>query len=731
MGFTFYKQLDTTDCGPTCLRMIARYYGKNYSMQLLRQLSSIGREGVSLLGLGRAAEKIGFRSMSVKITFEQLDEEAPLPCILYWNQQHFVVLPPQNYSGRKEKGTILVADPAHGMVRVNKETFLKSWLDATNGKGIALLLAPSELGFLEEEEEQKVPGFKFLLKYLSPHRKHILQLFLAVFFGSLLSLIFPFLTQGLVDYGVNRRDVSFVYLILISQLSLSVGNMAIDFIRGWIMLHMNSRLTISILSDFLRKLMKLPVSYFDTKLIGDIRQRITDHQRIQSFLTGSALSTVFSFVNLFVYIIVLFIYNWKLLLVYAAFSTAGICWIVLFLKYRKELDYQRFQRLSQNENLMYEMISGMQEVKLNTCETSKLWEWERLQVKMFKVSIKSLTLGQYQQVGSVVFNQIKNILISFISAKAVIDGHMTLGMMMSVSYIIGQLNSPVEQLLGFIQSAQDAKLSLERLGDVHSIGNEETENNNLVPGESALGDIMIRDVSFQYEGELGRYALQDVSMVIPKGKITAIVGESGSGKTTLMKILLKFYQPQKGEIRVGDTVFSHISPTWWRARSGAVMQDGFVFSGTIAENICLSEEEPDRKKLRSAIHIANLDDFIETAPLGTRTKIGTTGSGISAGQKQRLQIARAVYKDPAYLFFDEATSHLDTTNEKIIMQHMNRFYTGRTVVVIAHRLSTVRNADQIVVLHKGKVVETGTHEELVGKRGYYFNLVKDQLELVS
>jgi ATP-binding cassette subfamily B protein len=733
MEFPFYMQLDQMDCGPTCLRMIAKHYGRSFSLENLRSLSNITREGVSLLGISEAAEKLGFKTVAASVNPEQLDEEVPLPCILHWDQNHFVVVPPQDYSFNNPKDKLLVADPAHGMVKVDKQTFLKSWISKSDRQGVVLMLEPTPL-FYSQEEKKKASGrgFSFLFQYLKPYRRFIIQLILGILLGSFLSLVFPFLTQSLVDYGVNLKNVGFIKMILFSQLILFVGNTAVEMIRSWIILHMNSRINISIISDFLIKLMKLPIRYFDTKMIGDITQRIADHNKIEQFLTTNTLSTLFSFISLVVFSVVLGIYNLKILFIFVTGSLLSVGWIILFLNKRKELDYKRFQQLSNNQNSLYELITGMQEIKLNNCETPKRWEWERIQAKLFRLNIRNLVLEQYQQTGNLFFTQLKNILISYVAAREVVDGNMTLGMLLSISYIIGQMNSPVEQLLAFFRSAQDAKIVLERLGEVHDRENEEKDPgviSEIIPETSKAGDIVLQDVSFQYAGPSSPHVLKDINLVIPSGKVTAIVGSSGSGKTTLMKLLLKFYEPTEGKISVGGQELSAISPRWWRNQCGVVMQEGYIFSDTIARNIAVSDEHIDEQRLLHAVKVSNIGSFIENLPLQYTTRIGNTGNGMSTGQKQRMLIARAVYKDPEFLFFDEATSALDASNEKIIMENLNRFFNGKTVVVIAHRLSTVKNADQIIVLEHGKIVETGNHQTLTRQKGKYYELVKNQLEL--
>lgn len=725
--FPSYIQLDMMDCGPSCVKIISEHYGKRYSLQYLREQSYITREGVSLLGISDAAEAVGFRTIGVKTTLQQLDDEAPLPMIAHWNQQHFVVV----YKITKKK--VFVSDPAVGLVTYDREQFLKHWASTReNGedKGVAMLMEPTP-EFYQRDNDEKVnkTSWKFLLGYLVRYRKFLVQLFLGLLLGSLLSMIFPFLTQSVVDIGINTGDLNFIYIVLIGQFMLFFSQTAVDFIRRWILLHLSTRINISLISDFLIKLMKLPIGFFDTKMIGDLLQRINDHHRIEQFLSTSTLTILFSFFNLIVFGVILAMYNIYIFLIFLVGSILYIAWVLAFLNWRKKLDYKRFQEMSRNQSSLIHLINGMQEIKLNNCEKQKRWEWERIQAKMFKINVKSVTLEQTQQAGSLFINQSKNILITFFAAYAVVNGSMTLGMMLAVQSIIGQLDGPITQMIGFVYEMQDAKISLERLGEIHEKDNEEKEDTPQITILPEGKNLHLENLTFQYEGPHSPKVLEDVSFTIPEGKVTAIVGTSGSGKTTLLKLLLKFYDLTEGVIKLEGVQLGNINGRLWRERCGTVMQDGFIFSDTIARNIAVSDEIIDQARLRHAVQVANIQDFIEGLPLGYNTKIGQDGIGVSGGQKQRVLIARAVYKNPEFLFFDEATSALDANNERIIMENLNEFFKGKTAVVIAHRLSTVKNADQIVVLEKGKLVEQGTHKELTAQKGIYFDLVKNQLEL--
>jgi ATP-binding cassette subfamily B protein len=723
--FPYYKQTEGKDCGPTCIKIIAKHYGKLINTQQLRQLSETTRSGSSLLGLSEAVESIGFRSLGVKLSYEKL-LEATLPCIIHWNKNHYVVL----YKARKDK--LYISDPAHGLITYSKNEFIKHWIgnnaDENTEEGIALLVEPTPLFYQSDFDKDEKFGFHFIFKYLFKYKKFVVQLIIGLLAGSLLQLIFPFLTQSVVDVGINNRDINFIYLILFAQLFLYLGKASLEIIRSWILLHLSTRINISLISDSFIKLMKLPISYFDVRMTGDLLQRINDHKRIERILTTSSLTILFSMFNLVVFSFVLGYYSLQIFGVFAIGSVIYIAWVLFFFKRRKELDYKRFSEVSQEQSKVIELINGMQEIKLHNAERRMRWNWEYVQARLFKVATKSLALEQTQSVGSNFINEIKNMFITILSAKLVIDGDITLGMMMAISYIVGQLNGPIIQLISFMRDVQDAKISVERLGEIHNMEDEEKPEDEKITNIPNNASIIINNLSFRYVGGL-EPVLKDLSLTIPPNKITAIVGVSGSGKTTLMKLLLRFYNIDKGEIMVNNFNLTNISQKAWRDHCGVVMQEGYIFNDTIAKNIGVGEDYVDPKKLAHAIDVANIADYIEGLPLSYNTKIGAEGSGLSTGQKQRLLIARAVYKDPKILFFDEATSALDANNEKVIMEKLDNFLADKTAVVIAHRLSTVKNAHQIVVLDKGKIVEVGNHNELIKKKGNYYHLVKNQLEL--
>jgi ATP-binding cassette subfamily B protein len=731
MSFQVYKQLDAMDCGPTCLRMVSKYYGRSVTLDFLRKKSQFGKQGVSLLGLADAAESIGLKSLGSKLSFEQLITDVPLPAILCWEQYHFVVLTPQS-----NKKKLIIADPASGIIKLTKEEFLKSWVSTSENrieKGIALLLEPTaqfkQLDYGDEHTAKNKIAWDTLLGYLKTHKAYFIQVAIGLLIGTVLQLIFPYLTQSIVDTGINTQNLNFITIILAAQLMLLFSQAIVEFIRSRILLHISTRINISLLSGFWAKLLKLPMQFFDSKHPGDIIQRISDHQRIQNFLTGTAISTLFSMVNLIIFSFVMLSYNVTVFIVFLAGSILYLLWIQILLKYRRQLDYKRFAIASKENNATMQLVYGMQEIKLNNAEQTFRWSWEGLQAGLFNLSFKTLSLSQYQQIGAFFINQGKNITITFLVAKLVIEGDLTLGAMLAIQYILGQLNSPIEQLISFTQQAQDAKISLERLNDIHSLEDEEPVGRQFSHYLSEQHSIQIKNLSFTYPGAGNEPVLKNISLEIPQGKITAIVGMSGSGKSTLLKLLLKLYDNYKGDIHLGNANFKTISPRFWRSISGTVMQDNFIFNDNIRKNITVTDENIDNETLLNACKTANILSFIESLPLGFYTKLGAEGTGISGGQRQRISIARAVYKNPEFIFFDEATNALDANNEKVILRNLQQFFEGKTVVVVAHRLSTVKDADKIVVLENGEIAEEGTHEALTMKKGKYYELIKNQLEL--
>ena len=731
-SFPIYTQHDAMDCGPTCLRMVAAFYGRRYSLQYLRENCFISRLGVSMLGISEAAEKLGMHTIGLRIPISRLIEDVPLPCIIHWNQNHFVVL----YRIKKDKNGCLfhVADPAGSKVTYTEEEFKRCWISGRNDgedEGVVLCLEPTPDFYChsdEDDDKKNKRSMLFLFEYLRPYKKLILQLFIGLATGSLIQLILPFLTQSIVDFGITNQNLGYIYLVLIAQMVLVISSTSVEFIRGWILLHIGMRVNISLISDYLAKLMRLPIAYFDTKMTGDILQRINDHTRIQEFLTSTSLSTLFSIVNIIIFGLVILFYNWMIFFIFFIGSGLYIVWVWVFMKRRAVLDHKMFAQNSANQSNMVQLVSGMQEIKLNACEQQKRWEWEHIQARKYRITVKGLALSQYQQSGGVLINQMKNAIITALVAALVIKGNITLGMMLSIQYIIGQLNSPVDQLIGFVRQYQDAKLSLDRLQEIYNRDDERPAGKTKIT-DIKNADIRIEHLTFRYDKLNEVPTLDDINLAIPKGKTTAIVGLSGSGKTTLLKMILGFYEPDKGKVVLGCSDIANYDKREWRKHCGTVMQDGFIFSDTIARNIAPGEERIDEDRMREAAETANIRDFIEDLPLGYNTKIGAEGHGLSMGQKQRILIARAVYKNPEFIFMDEATNSLDANNEYLIMEKLNRFMQGRTAIVIAHRLSTVRDADKIVVLQGGKICEQGTHEELICRHGVYYTLVKNQLNV--
>ena len=730
--FPLYRQHDSMQCGVTCLRMICAYWGKEYPAEYLDRLCGASREGVSLLGISETAAELGLKSVCAKLTTGQL-AEVELPAILHWNQNHFVVL--YRISRKRGGKTVYhVADPGKGLRQYDGPSFEAGWIETRSrgeDKGIAMLAQPTPPFF-----SKRVPGktarrsFTFLLGYLKRYRYYFGQVFLGLAVGSLLQLLFPFLTQAIVDLGIDHEDLGLIWLILLGQLALVTSQTALDFIQRWILLHVSMRVNISLVSDFFIKLLRLPMGFFDTRLMGDLMQRMGDHKRVEQYLTNEALTVLFSLLTFLVFGGVLLVYDPLIFAVFVAGSLLYGLWIAFFLGKRKRIDYELFEKEAENNNKTYRFITTMQEIKLQDCEQRRRWEWEDVQAGLFRVQAKSLKLRQAQEAGGILITQVKNILVTVLAATAVINGQMTLGMMLAVQYIIGQLNRPVEQLMRFIYASQDVKISLDRINEIHGQMEEEDGSESLKAyPDGEPGDLSLRRADFSYDPHAPRKTIDGVSLTIPRGKVTAIVGTSGSGKTTLVKLLLGFYPLLSGEIRVGRTPLGQLNKKWWRRQCGVVMQDGVIFSESIARNIAVDDGPIDTARLARAVEIANIKEFIQSLPLRYDTVIGPDGIGLSQGQKQRVLIARAVYKDPDYIFLDEATNALDANNEQAIVRNLDTFYKGKTVVIVAHRLSTVRHADQIIVIERGKIIETGDHQSLIDRRGAYYRLVSNQLEL--
>ena len=726
MKFPFERQPDGMDCGPACIKMVSAFYKKRISLDTIRKKCYITREGVSFLGLSEGADALGFRTLGVKITLDMLASDVPLPCIVHWRQKHFVVI--YKISGDK----IWVADPAVGLIKYDVKEFIRNWSSTTiDGKpaGLVLIIEPTPSLFKREDDDTKQRGFSFLFKYFKLYKKYFFQLALGLLLGSMVQLIIPFLTRSVIDIGINNDDLNFIYLILFAQLTLIIGRMSVEFIRGWLLLHIGTRVNVAIVSGFLQKLMSLPVAFFDTKLTGDILQRIQDNIRIEEFLTSASLTILFSFFNIVIFSIVLAVFSPVILSIFLAGAILYATWIALFMKPREILDIQRFKKMSAASSKVINIVNGMQEIKLTQSELAMRWDWESTQAGIFTLKTRGLRLIQYQTAGSTFINEVMNLVITIVAAASVLKGNMTLGTMLAIQFIIGQLNVPLSQVTSFFKMAQDARLSLDRLAEIHEMENEESESDLKINRFPEKRDIYLNNVSFQYEGPHSPYVLKDIDLHIPMGKVTAVVGTSGSGKTTMLKLIMAFYKPVSGEIIIGDTRVSNISYKILRTRTGAVMQNGYLFPDTIARNIAPGSEEIVEERINYAASVSNIRGFIESLPLGYNTKIGANGHGLSEGQKQRILIARVVYKNPDIVLFDEATNSLDAANEKAIVENLAEFFKDKTVVVVAHRLSTVKNADQIIVMDNGRIVETGTHETLSALRGVYYNLVKNQLEL--
>lgn len=728
MAFPFVKQHDLMQCGVACLKMICQFYHCYITLDKLDNLCNPTSEGVSLRGISEAAQEIGFNTTALKIKPDLLTQ-LPLPAILHWNQNHFVVLYKIGNNGK----SYYISDPAKGKVKYNRDEFLRHWAPsqpADSAEGIIMLLEPSEN--LKTEEKHRVnvrQTFAILFSYIKKYRAYFFQIALGLLLGCLFQLLFPILTQSIVDIGIKNSDINFIWLILLGELLIVLGSATSDFIRRWLLLHISMRINVFMISDFFIKLMKLPMSFFDTKLFGDLLQRMTDHSRVQNFLTNNTLNVSYSILSFTVFGIVLFVYDKLIFIVFIGATIIYTLWTTLFLRRRRILDYELFEQQAINNNKTYQLITSMQEIKLNGCEDNRRWEWEDVQAELFLIQMKSLKLQQTQEGGGVFINEIKNILVTVLAATAVIHGEITLGGMLAIQYIIGQLNSPADQLIGFISTIQDVKISLDRINEISS--KEDEENGRKGFADSLISSIRFENVTFKYDKHSSVKALDDVSLNIQAGKMTAIVGASGSGKTTILKLLLGFYPIDNGDVFIGNESVGSISLADWRSRCGCVMQEGKLFSDTILRNISPSEPQPDIDRVKEAAKIAKIDGFIDTLPLGYKTKIGKDGVGLSKGQTQRILIARALYRNPEYILLDEATNALDAENEHDIIRNLEMLREGRTLIIVAHRLSTVKTADNIIVLENGKIVEEGRHDELVKRRGRYFNLIQNQLELGS
>ncbi len=730
--FPFYKQIDQFDCGPACLKMISKYFGRNFSPEHLRHICNITPDGITIKSLMNGAEALGFQTVPASINYKVLEEEAPLPCIAYWRDRHFLVV------YKVEKNKVYVADPSHGLIQYKKQEFIEAWQNSNKAndesEGIVVLLEPTA-EFHNKENTDFSKGLKGIIPYLTNYRKYILQVFIGLIAGSVIQLILPFITQKLVDKGINLGNLHFVYVLLIAQLVLFLSSVFLTVIRSWLLLYVGARVNMLIASDYLVKLLNKAVSFFDSKTPGDILQRINESSRIENFLVSVPIN-LFSYMNALIFLFVLAYYSMTIFIIFLIGISLYTFWIWLFMKKRAELDFKRFDASAGLNSQLIQIVNGIQEVKVNGSEKRHIRSWEKVRVRYFKSSISSLTLSQLQSVGGDIINELKNIFITFTAAVLVMDGKITLGGMLAIQYIIGQVNGPLLSLVGFFVTIQDAKLSMERFNDIDFVTPEEKVlgDDTLIKLPEEAFDINIKDLNFSYVNDQNQLVLKNINFTIPKGKITAIVGDSGSGKTTLLKLLLKLYLPTNGEILIGDYNLKHISSKSWRASCGTVMQDGFIFSDTISQNITesASEDAIDVERLLKSVKLANIEELINTLPSGFNSSIGAAGSSgrtLSGGQRQRLLIARAVYKNPRFLFFDEATSALDANNERIIVNNLTEFYKGKTVVIIAHRLSTVRDADQIIVLEKGEIKEMGKHEDLIEKKGSYYTLIKNQLEL--
>jgi ATP-binding cassette subfamily B protein len=722
-SFPHEYQLDAKDCGPACIKILAKYYGQYYSLQYLRDLCGVNREGVSLLDIGYACEQIGLRTLSVKPTWEQLRTQVALPCIIHWDFSHFVVV--YRISSRH----VYVSDPAKGLLKYGIDEFTRGWL----GKETqwAVMIVEPMADFKQRVAGEKIERKKTLenfIGYFRPYRKSIINLLAVMLVVTVLQGFLPFISKAVIDVGIQTRDLTFINLVLIANVCIVLTVLLSSIVRDWILLHITSRLNIALISDYLIKLMKLPVSFFENKLVGDILQRANDHERIRNFIMNSSFNLIFSTLTFVVFSVILCIYNPIICLIFLIGNTLYVCWVLFFLRFRKKLDWEYFELVSKNQSYWVETIGAIQDIKINNYEKKKRWKWEAIQARLYKVNQKVLTISNTQNVGAQFINQLTNLLIIFYCAKAVLNGDITFGVMISTQFIVGMMNGPISQFISFIQSAQYARISFLRLNEIHQLEDEDEDESSNSIALPARKSLVLRNVTFHYNRNAAP-VLSNISLVIPEGRVTAIVGDSGSGKSTLLKLILRIYKPSAGELMVGNMNIQNIGLRQWRDCCGAVMQDGKIFNDTILNNIVLDAENIDYALLHNAVTAANIAQEIEALPQGYQTVMGEMGRGLSGGQKQRVLIARALYKNPDYLFFDEATNALDTINEQKIVSALDAIFKNKTVIVVAHRLSTIRKADQIIVLKGGRVAEIGNHASLMAnEHGHYAQLIRAQTE---
>ncbi|MDR0332470.1 MAG: peptidase domain-containing ABC transporter [Dysgonamonadaceae bacterium] len=721
--FPIEYQMDSQDCGPASLKIITKHFGKFYSLQYLRDRCGITKEGVSLLDLSTGAESIGLRSLAIKCTITDVVNSVPFPAILFWKESHFIVV------YHADKKHVWVSDPAKGRIKYTHEEFRRGWYPKGEQQGVLLAIEPTaEFKSTKAEKEQKKNNFMSILKYFVPYKRNFGLIFVIMLVVTLLQGMLPFISKAVIDVGIKTSDVKFINMVLIGNISILLSVMIFNVLRDWIMLHITARVNIALISDYLIKLMKLPVTFFENKLLGDILQRAQDHERIRNFIMNNSLSLIFSTFTFVVFAIILLIYNAIIFYIFLAGSILYVCWVLLFLSIRKKLDWQYFELLAKDQSYWVETVSSIQDVKINNYEKHRRWKWEEIQACLYHVNKRVLAITNAQNLGAQFIESIKNMGIVFFCAMAVIQGDITFGVMISTQFIIGMLNGPLVQFINFVVSAQYAKISFLRINEIRQLEDEEEllaiGSTTILPEKKT---ITLENVHFQYTPN-APLVLRNVYLQIPENKVTAIVGGSGSGKSTLLKLLVRLYKPSYGEIKMDTMNVNAINLRQWRDMCGVVMQDGKMFSDTILNNIVLDDEHIDHNRLRNACRIAQIEDEINAMPKGFETTIGETGRGLSGGQKQRMLIARALYRDPKFLFLDEATNALDSINERKIVEALNNAFAERTVVVIAHRLSTIRNADQIVVLDKGFIVEAGNHETLMEKKGHYFALVESQMQ---